>query len=72
MTYDDDFFVKSGLESNLEYGRGFGLQELDDDYLSVDRSFYGSMSNYWSSDELDKFDASSQNSDDEDACMLEI
>ena len=71
MTCDDDFFVKSGLESNLEYGLGFGLQELDDDYLSVDRSFYGSMSN-WSSDKLDKFDASSQNSDDEDACMLEM
>lgn len=46
--YDEDFFAKTGLDDKLEYGLDY-----EDDY-SVDRSYYGSVSNNWN--ELQKFD----------------
>ena len=52
-TYEDDWFVRSGLDARLEY---YGDQEYEDDFLSVDGSFYGTMSNKWNGEELDKFD----------------
>lgn len=59
-TYEDDFFVRSGLNDNLEYG----MRVFDDDFLSVDNSFYGSTAN-WNGEEFDKFDVSSQNSEED-------
>lgn len=50
--YEEDWFVKSGLDSNLQY---YGEKEYEDDFLSVDGSFYGSMSK-WNDDEMSKFD----------------
>lgn len=70
---DDDFFYKSGLDSNLEYGlnpyekQHHYLEYEDEDFLSVEsRSGYGSMTiqNNWSGEETDKFDVCSQSSDD--------
>lgn len=49
----DDWFVKSGLDSKLVY---YGDREYEDDFLSVDGSFYGSIGGKWSGEELDKFD----------------
>ena len=48
VCYDEDFFLKTGLNHKLEYGL-----EYEDDY-SVDHSFYGSISN-WDC-EMHKFD----------------
>ena len=47
VEYDEDWFARSGLQHRLEYG----TPEYEDDFLSVDRSFYGSTLN-----EYDKFD----------------
>mmetsp|Transcript_41891 Transcript_41891/g.87941 ORF Transcript_41891/g.87941 Transcript_41891/m.87941 type:complete len:207 (+) Transcript_41891:276-896(+) len=51
--YEEDWFVKSGLDARLEY---YGDREYEDDFLSVDGSFYGTMSNRWNGEELNKFD----------------
>lgn len=34
----------------------YGDREYEDDFLSVDGSFYGSIGGKWSGEELDKFD----------------
>lgn len=47
VEYEEDWFARSGLQNRLEYG----TPEYEDDFLSVDRSFYGTMLN-----EYDKFD----------------
>ena len=44
--------MKSGLDSQLQY---MGVRKYEEDFLSVDGSMYGSMSQ-WSGDECDKFD----------------
>ena len=75
--YEDDFFYKSGLDSNLEYGlnpynekhQHHYLEYEDEDFLSVESrsgNDYGSMTiqNNWSGEETDKFDVCSQSSDD--------
>ena len=40
------------------------MRVFDDDFLSVDNSFYGSTAN-WNGEEFDKFDVSSQNSEED-------
>lgn len=74
--HEDDFFYKSGLDSNLEYGlnpynekhQHHYLEYEDEDFLSVESRSgnYGSMTiqNNWSGEETDKFDVCSQSSDD--------
>ena len=49
--YEEDWFVKS-IDTKLEH---YGIREYEDDFLSVDGSFYGSTSK-WSGEELNKFD----------------
>ncbi|KAL9185476.1 hypothetical protein ACHAXT_003253 [Thalassiosira profunda] len=49
---EEDWFMKSGLDSQLQY---MGVRKYEEDFLSVDGSMYGSMSQ-WSGDECDKFD----------------
>jgi len=51
-TYDEGWFARAGLDDRLMYGAD---PEYEDDFLSVDGSFYGSVSR-WSGRELDKFD----------------
>jgi len=62
MTYDEDFFAKSGLDARLEN---------DDDFYSVDHSFYGTMS-HWSGDDCDKFDVDDDNDWDSEDLSLEV
>lgn len=52
VTYDEGWFARTGLDDRLVYG---GDREYEEDFLSVDGSFYGAVSN-WSGEELDKFD----------------
>lgn len=53
-SYEEDWFIKTGLESQLQY---YGVREYEDDFLSVDGSFYGSTSqSKWDGTELNKFD----------------
>lgn len=51
QSYEEDWFVKS-LETRLDQ---YGVREYEDDFLSVDGSFYGSTSK-WTGEELNKFD----------------
>mmetsp|Transcript_234 Transcript_234/g.552 ORF Transcript_234/g.552 Transcript_234/m.552 type:complete len:207 (+) Transcript_234:59-679(+) len=57
VNYEDDFFMESGLNANLQYGS----LEYEDDFLSVDGSHYGA---HWNGNEFDKFDTRSHNSED--------
>ena len=50
QTYEEDWLVKQ--IASLEH---YGVLEYEDDFLSVDGSFYGSISN-WNGEESNKFD----------------
>ena len=52
ITYDDDFFMESGLNENLQYGLEM---ECEDDFLSVDGSDYGSTAHWNGDTSYDKF-----------------
>lgn len=49
--YEEDWFVRSGLDDRLVYDEN---REYEEDFLSVGGSLYGTMK--WSGEELDKFD----------------
>lgn len=52
---DESFFVKSGLESSLDYGHGLEYEDPDE-FLSVNSSVNYGSSSRWTPDLNNKFD----------------